>query len=214
MLERHGELHPHVRMAAIAEGELRRPRQQKLRRMRFMDGMTVCADHARQRVRGAADVGARQRLAVALETSVEYALRRKLRKSNDGRLTAVRGHMLLPWSVATLAAGAVGRLCAGRDALEMRILVKVEPHVGMTGLAHIAADVLIGGVGVVRGGQTCVQQWQEEDDPAACEGHRVPIMGFIVTKKEAVAGRPQLSLLVHALRAERRAWLPFDCVVR
>ncbi len=69
--------------------------------------------------------------------------RRELKERNDGGLAAVRVDMRTPGAVATLAARIFRFLFAAGNALEMRILVKSEPNIGMTGLTHHAADVRV-----------------------------------------------------------------------
>src|SRR5437867_10117823 len=48
--------------------------------------------------------------------------------------------MSAPGAVATLAPRVIRLFRAGSDALEVRVLVKLGPHVGMAGLARIAPD--------------------------------------------------------------------------
>ena len=76
---------------------------------------------------------------MAAQAVVEDRARLELRKSDNRRFAAVRLDVGLRGPVTTLAPGAFGRLFPGSDALEMRILVKLGPNVGVARAAHITA---------------------------------------------------------------------------
>ena len=77
------------------------------------------------------------------KAGIQSRLRTKLSKSNDSRLSAMRLNVCLGRPMATLAAG-VGRFFfPNRDTFEMRVLVELEPYVGVAGFTGIAADVSI-----------------------------------------------------------------------
>src|SRR5580693_8109572 len=62
-------------------------------------------------------------------------------KSADGIRAAADLDMKTGGSVATFAAGLRGLFFARRDGFVVRILVEVQPHVGVTGFANLAAHV-------------------------------------------------------------------------
>src|SRR5437870_1658814 len=63
------------------------------------------------------------------------------------RLTAARRDVRLAGTVAAFAARAFRRFFTGRDALVVRILIEVEPDVGMTRTTGVTSDVSIAGCG-------------------------------------------------------------------
>src|SRR5437667_3010144 len=70
--------------------------------------------------------------------------------AGDGGLAAAGLHMSFGGTMAAFAAGALGRQVSSGDALIMRVLVEVEPHVGVAGFAGLAAHVS-GGRGLCAG---------------------------------------------------------------
>jgi hypothetical protein len=144
MLEGQGELAANVVMATITEFGLALD-QQEFRNGRFVNGVTIGADHVIQGVGGAANVGAAQGLGVASETVVQNLHRLKLRKSDDGSFAATRLHVGLARAVTGLASSAFGRFFAGGDALVMWVLVEVGPNVGVAGTAYVTTDEAGGG---------------------------------------------------------------------
>src|SRR5260370_41113620 len=79
---------------------------------------------------------------MATQTVVENLLGLQLGKRHDRGFAAARGHMRAPRAVAALAPGVIRLFRAGSDAFEVRVLVKLGPHIGMTGLAGIAPHKL------------------------------------------------------------------------
>jgi len=114
-------------------------RQQKLRCGRGVDGVAIGADDIVLRVGRAADIRAGNCLSVAAQAVVQDLFGLELRKSDNGRLSAVSLHVSLAGAVAALAPGMVRRLLAGGDAFEVRVLIKFRPDVGMAGFARLAA---------------------------------------------------------------------------
>jgi hypothetical protein len=139
VLERHGKLRTNVGMAAIAKLGLRAG-QQKLRHRRFVNGMAIRTHHVVLAVRRPPDVRSGERLRVTAEAFIENLLWLELGKCNDRRLSAARRNVGAAGSVAALASGVLGFLLAGSKTLEVRILVKLRPDVGMACLTRIAAD--------------------------------------------------------------------------
>src|ERR1019366_1584800 len=89
------------------------------------------------------NVRPRQIARMAPQARVQHLLRIHQRKCpRDGGLPAVRFQVLLGRTVTTFAARLLRGLFARRDALVMRILVEVHPHVGMAGFTGVTARKL------------------------------------------------------------------------
>lgn len=137
VLKGHRELGANIAMTGVAEFGLF-VREQELGRGRFVNRVTARADDVVQGVGRTPDVGSGQSFGMAAEALVEGLLGCQDREGDDVRL----GWCLavgLAGSVAALAAGVLGVLFAGGDALEMRVLVKTKPDVRVTGSADVAA---------------------------------------------------------------------------
>ena len=80
--------------------------------------------------------------------------------AGDGGLASAGLDVSFGGTMAPFAAGALGRQVSSGDALVVRILVEVEPHVGVAGLAGLAAHVA-GGRGLCAG-NPCRQQEEYE----------------------------------------------------
>ena len=102
MLGRHRELGTNIRVAPVTKLRLRLGEQQ-LRRGRLVDGMTAGTRHITGRMRGAANVGARELLGMTRETRVECLLGGQLRKGDDRRLAALGVDMSFSGTMAALA---------------------------------------------------------------------------------------------------------------
>ena len=116
--------------------------EQKLECWRMMNGMAGSAGDTGQRVLRAAYVGLLKIARVASETGFErFGLRHQGERIRNGGLAAVCGHVRFARPVAAFTASAAGRQIARRYAFEMRVLIEVQPDVGMAGLAGAAAHV-------------------------------------------------------------------------
>jgi hypothetical protein len=108
--------------------------------------MAVGADHIRLSVGRAADVGLGQILCVAVEAGIQYFYGRHQRESaGNGRPASAFPHMTLGRAMATLAAGNGGWKVSRSDALVMRVLIKIEPDVGMADFADLTTEIASGG---------------------------------------------------------------------
>lgn len=106
-----------------------------------MDGVALSACNVVESVRRVANVCARKTVRMALQAGIKRLFSCQRVERNNGCLTAVSLHMRASRSVTTLAARVGLLLFAARNAFKMRILVKLEPDIGMTCLAHCAAGV-------------------------------------------------------------------------
>lgn len=106
--------------------------------------MAVRANDIVHGMRGMANIRPRQRFAMTGEASVQNLPRFQLRERDDGRFAAVRLNVRAARPVTSFAPGFLRRFFPGNQAFEMRILVKPQPHVGMTGLADRASYKSIG----------------------------------------------------------------------
>jgi tetratricopeptide (TPR) repeat protein len=147
MLHGHGKLRPYIGVARIAKLGLLLG-QQKPRRCGFMDGVAVGAHHIRFRMLRPLYIRSRYGICMARQAVFQDLLFGHHGKSPDRRLLAHAFHMCAPRPVASFAAGCFRGFLAGGDALEVRVLVKGEPDVGMATFADRAADkrTLRGGV--------------------------------------------------------------------
>ena len=84
---------------------------------------------------------------MAAQAIVLDFFRLELGKSDDGSLAPVSRNVGLPGTVAAFASGVLRRLLAGDYALEVRILIKLRPDIGMARLTGLAADEVICGLG-------------------------------------------------------------------
>jgi len=80
------------------------------------------------------------------ETCIKHLRRPHLRKGADGGLAAAGLNMLLAGAMTTLAARTFRRFHTGGDALEVRILIEIEPDVRMASAAHVTPDVCIAAI--------------------------------------------------------------------
>lgn len=89
---------------------------------------------------------------MASQTRIDSLFRSQGEEGDDGGLSAMRGHMFSGWPVATFAAGILRRLFPAGYAPEVRILIKLEPDVGVTGLANHASHIFLrAGFGLAEG---------------------------------------------------------------
>src|SRR5580704_6407760 len=103
--------------------------------------MAVGADDIALGVLAAADVGARQCLAMAAQAGVENFFGRQLgERDRNGGFAAARGYVSLTRPVAALAAGVFRFFFPRRNAFVMRIAEKRRIDVGMAGAADVTAD--------------------------------------------------------------------------
>src|SRR5262249_42137866 len=116
--------------------------EQKPGTLRPVDGVAIDAHHLFLRVHAAADVGARDGLAVAAQAGVEDLFRSELRESDDARFAAARRDVRLPRAVAALASGVLRRLLARGEAFVVGIAIEEGEDVGVTRTADIAADIV------------------------------------------------------------------------
>ena len=103
--------------------------------------MAIRANHVIERVGRALYIRPRQSLIVAAQAIPEHLFRLQLRKSNDRLLIAFALNVRLSRAMTALASRFLRRFLARGDALEMRILIELQPDVRMTGFANIASDV-------------------------------------------------------------------------
>src|SRR5213076_1145340 len=115
-------------------------REQVFRRGRMVDRVTARAGDIVERVLRAADIRAAEILRVTSQARLQRLLLRHQREcARNARLAAARFHVLLRRSVAPFTPGALRRFLAGSETLEMRVLIEVQPDIGVTGLARVAA---------------------------------------------------------------------------
>jgi hypothetical protein len=142
MLERHGKFRPLGDVAAVTQFRLTL-RKQRFGGRRFVYRVTVSTGNVIPRVLRGMDICPVETIRMAAKASVERLFRTKLSEGNDGGLSSMRLNVRLRWTMAALATR-VGRFFfSNGNTLEMRILVELEPHVGMAGFAGIAAHVSI-----------------------------------------------------------------------
>ena len=105
---------------------------------------------------------------MAAEAVLQYLFRLEPGKSDNRRLSAVGFDVSLPRTVAAFASRVFGRLLAGGDALEVWVLKKLRPDVGVAGLTSLAAyEAARGGTALRQGrwllcqGRQCGGQDQE-----------------------------------------------------
>jgi hypothetical protein len=139
VLKGHGELGSNVGVTAVTHLGLCAG-QQKFCGRGFVNRVAAGANHAIFGVRRVADVRPCQRFAVTAQAIVQNLFRLQLRKGNDGGLSAARFNVRTSGTVAALAPSVLGGLLTGGDALEMRILVELQPDVGMAGLTSVTSD--------------------------------------------------------------------------
>jgi hypothetical protein len=103
--------------------------------------MAIGTHYVVHRVGGTPDVRPRKGLVVATQAIIEDLLRLQLGESDDRFLVTTPLNMCFSGAVTALAAGSVGWLLTGSDALKMWILVELKPDIRMTRFAHVAADI-------------------------------------------------------------------------
>jgi len=102
--------------------------------------MALGAGNAILGMRRVANICPGQALGMAAEAGIENLLRRQCREGNDGCFASMRSNVQFAWAVAAFAPG-IGRFfLSGGNALEMRVFVEPEPHVGVAGFADHASD--------------------------------------------------------------------------
>ena len=138
MLEGHGELGANIGVALVAQLRLHF-RQQKFRSGGRVDRVAAGAHNIVLGVGRSADVGAGECLGVAAQAVVLDLLGLELGEGDDAGLSAVGFDVGLAGAVAAFASRVLGRLFAGGDALEVRVLIEFRPDVGMACLARLAA---------------------------------------------------------------------------
>jgi len=138
MLEGHGELGANIGVALVAQLRLHF-RQQKFRSGGRVDGVTAGTHNIVLGVGGSADVGAGECLGMTAQAVVLDLLGLELGEGDDAGLSAVGLDVCLAGTVAAFASGMLGRLFAGGDAFEVRVLIKFRPDVGMAGFTRLAA---------------------------------------------------------------------------
>jgi hypothetical protein len=77
------------------------------------------------------------------KAGIQYLAGSHLRERPNRGLSAARLHVLLPWTMTTLAARAFRRFHSPGDALEMGVLIEVEPDIRMAGAAYVTSYVCI-----------------------------------------------------------------------
>lgn len=138
VLHRHGELRPHRSVAPVTEVRLASG-EQELGSRRFVNRVASVARDVRLRVRASMNIGARQIFAVAGQASLQHLSRLHFRKGPDGRLAAASLDMRLSGAVAAFASRALGRLPSDGNAAVVRVLIEVQPDVGMTRPANLTS---------------------------------------------------------------------------
>ena len=138
MLEGHGELGANIGVALVAQLRLHF-RQQKFRSGGRVDRVAAGAHNIVLGVGRSADVGAGECLGVAAQAVVLDLLGLELGEGDDAGLSAVGFDVGVAGAVAAFASRVLGRLFAGGDALEVRVLIEFRPDVGMACLARLAA---------------------------------------------------------------------------
>jgi hypothetical protein len=111
-----------------------------------VDGVALSTRHIIKRVRRSANVGTRERLGMTSETGVERLFGRELRKSNDRRFATVSFDMVTAGAMAAFTACVFRFFCATGDTLEVGVLIKPGPDIGMAGLAYGAAEIAVLGL--------------------------------------------------------------------
>lgn len=140
VLEGHRELRLDRVVAAVAEIALCLG-EQEFGRLRLVNRVAGRAHHFVFSVNRTPDLAARQILGVTLETCVELTPCIHQREgSGNGPRPAAGLDMPLRGSMASLAAGTLRRLLARGDALVVRILVEIQPHVRVTRFTDVAPD--------------------------------------------------------------------------
>ena len=103
--------------------------------------MAIGTDNVLLGMRAALDVCARQRLAVASQARIENLIRLEQGKSAGNRFFAAIGvHMVTARAVAAFAPRVLRLLFAAREALEMRIAVKLLENRVVAISANVAAQ--------------------------------------------------------------------------
>lgn len=111
----------------------------------MMNRMAVGADHVVDGVGGAADIGARKRLAVAFQAGIQHLLLGNFRERENRARLRESFDVIFPGPMAALTPGTLGRFLAGDDALIVGILKKGVGDFLMTRRACLAAHELTTG---------------------------------------------------------------------
>lgn len=88
-------------------------------------------------------IRAGQRIGVASQTRINGLFGSQRKKRNDARLPAMRGDVVPPRSMTAFTAGILRCFFPACDASKVRILVKLEPDIRVTGFANHASHVLL-----------------------------------------------------------------------
>jgi hypothetical protein len=136
MFKRHGELRANVGVTAVTELWLGLC-QKELWCCRFMNRM---AARTRNVIQSVCAIEARS---VAPKTGGYRLLGRQLGEGNDRSFASVRFDVIAPRPMATFATRIDGLFLTAGNTFEVRILIEVQPDVGMTRLANGASDVCI-----------------------------------------------------------------------
>ena len=142
MFEWHGELRFHVQMTAGTQCGLGF-RQQLYRRGRVVNGVAVGANDVVLRVGRPADIGARERLAMTPQASVQHLLFGDLGKRNNRSGCCGAFNVIVSRTMAALAACVFRRFLARNNAFIVRVFVEAVPNVRMTPFACCAADEFV-----------------------------------------------------------------------
>src|SRR6266853_2073410 len=113
----------------------------------MVNGMAIGTDHLVHRMRRTADVGARERLAMALQASVQHLPFGNFGKSNNRAGGRETFDVLFAGPVAALASSAVWWFLAGHDTLVVRVLKKPIDNFLVARLTSHAADEIATGCG-------------------------------------------------------------------
>lgn len=139
VFERHRELSADGSVTGITQIGLALG-QQEFRRRCLVDGMAVGAHNVVPCVGGLPDICSRNGLRMTTQAVVEGLPGGQDRECDDLRL-AGSFRMFPPGAMTSLATGVFRRIFRQRDALVVRVLIKVQPNVRMTGSAHLTSNV-------------------------------------------------------------------------
>lgn len=110
---------------------------------------------------------------MATETRIERFGGRQCRERPDGGFAAVRRNVITTGAVTSLASGGCRSLFARSYRLEVRVFIKVQPDVGVTCLASLAADELSG----FRRDRTRRKKQRYNQQRRPSQSHACPMLG-------------------------------------
>src|SRR4051812_2992397 len=117
------------------------------RHRRLVDGVAAGAGYVGHGVRGAADIHFSEILAVTFQAGVNCLFGvHKRERVRDGGFPSSRFHVGFALAMTALTTGALRRFCSGSDALVMRVFIKIQPDIGVTGFADSTAHEARGGL--------------------------------------------------------------------